>query len=183
MIIFDLDGTLADCEHRRHFVDRNHPKNQNKIFASISLDSTPEPSFMPLWKPDWQSFYEACGKDEPIKYVIEILFNCLLSGRKVQIWSGRCESVRENTIKWLERNLNSNYRRNSILFEDPKLKVKMRPVGDNTPDDHLKERWLDEAIAEGKKIDFVFDDRPKVIRMWRRRGIFVFNCCQHEGEF
>lgn len=21
MIIFDLDGTLSDCEHRRHFVD------------------------------------------------------------------------------------------------------------------------------------------------------------------
>ncbi len=41
----------------------------------------------------------------------------------------------------------------------------------------------DEAIAQGKTIDFVFDDRPKVIRMWRRRGIFVFNCCQHDREF
>jgi len=59
----------------------------------------------------------------------------------------------------------------------------MRPVGDSTPDDILKERWLDEAIANGKTIDMVFDDRPKVVRMWQRRGIFVFNCCQHNEEF
>ena len=68
-----------------------------------------------------------------------------------------------------------------FLYWDRRLK--MRPIGDSTPDDVLKERWLDEALAQGKNIDFVFDDRPKVIRMWRRRGIFVFNCAQHDKEF
>jgi hypothetical protein len=29
----------------------------------------------------------------------------------------------------------------------------------------------------------VFDDRPKVVRMWRETGLFVFNCAQHDKEF
>ncbi len=61
--------------------------------------------------------------------------------------------------------------------------IKMRPIGDSTPDDVLKERWLDEALAEGKQIDFVVDDRPKVVRMWRRRGVFVFDVNQSGKEF
>ena len=59
----------------------------------------------------------------------------------------------------------------------------MRPIGDFTPDDELKEKWLDEALSREEIIDFVFDDRPKVIRMWRKRGIFVFNCNQTDEEF
>jgi len=185
MIIFDLDGTLANCEHRRHFVDRNHPINENRRLSEISLVSTPHPDPDPyIWKPDWKSFYESCDKDLPIKQVIEILINCLLSGRRVEIWSGRCESVREKTMNWIKSNLYCSYKlRSNQMMEDPHLKVKMRPIGDNTPDEVLKEQWLDEELAKGNKIEYVFDDRPKVIRMWRRRGIFVFNCCQHEGEF
>ena len=32
MIIFDLDGTLADCEHRRHFVD---PEKNPEIISEL----------------------------------------------------------------------------------------------------------------------------------------------------
>jgi hypothetical protein len=73
----------------------------------------------------------------------------------------------------------------------------MRPIGDNTPDDQLKERWFNEYNAnlwpklekdtpEGKvfsrkdPIDFVFDSQPASIKMWRRHGVFVFNCSQLE---
>lgn len=204
MIIFDLDGTLADCEHRRHFVDPE--KNYNfarwngndfKGFkdGQFNLDKN--------WEPDWKSFHEACDKDEPIEPVIEI-WNQQISLGMMNfhgIWSGRCESVRDKTEKWLEKHL---------LCFNPK-QLKMRPIGDSTPDDELKEKWLDEYISlkndesniyrkySGQKalslenqqkefrekgdIDFVFDDRPKVVRMWRRRGIFVFNCAQHDEEF
>lgn len=167
MIIFDLDGTLADCEHRRHFVDpkRNLTRNGDHT-GSWSND----------WKPDWKAFYEACHLDKPIVQVIKIIrelhgYDYYDTMEDVHIWSGRCESVREKTEKWLE-----HY---GITYNS----LKMRPIGDSTPDDQLKESWLDEALAQGKTIDFVFDDRPKVIRMWRRRGIFVFNCCQHDEEF
>jgi FMN phosphatase YigB (HAD superfamily) len=178
MIIFDLDGTLADCEHRRHFVDPTKDLNLRCIKykdGSYDVHSVDDPTLY-SWKPDWQSFYEACDKDTPIEPVIDILEHLKrdtygYSIPEIQIWTGRCESVREKTLKWLS----DHY----IHY----LSLKMRPIGDHTPDDQLKERWLDEEIAKGNKIDFVFDDRVKVVDMYRKRGIFVFNCCQHDEEF
>lgn len=192
MIIFDLDGTLADCEHRRHFVD--HRKDQT-IRGYVKqrmcdceypheMDPWIEKETGKKWKPDWKSFYEACDKDKPIEPVIKIITQFILNDGMeerfdIRIWSGRCESVREKTLKWLSDNIEiyAHYEE----FYDSILK--MRPIGDSTPDDVLKERWLDEVIEQGNTIDFVFDDRKKVCNMWRRLGIFVFNCCQHDEEF
>lgn len=180
MIIFDLDGTLADCEHRRHFVDRKKHKFTNRENFERMKYFCQNETF-PEWKPDWKAFYEACDQDTIIWPVFDILCQYLDADCDVSIWSGRSESVRDKTVKWLLRKITGR----SLNTKEDVLSIplKMRPVGDNTPDDQLKEKWLDEAIAGGKTIDFVFDDRPKVIRMWRRRGIFVFNCCQYDGEF
>lgn len=173
MIIFDLDGTLADCEHRRHFVDSSMPSPTKKEAQEFLKNGC-------KWKPNWKEFYEACDKDKPIEPTIEILDgiyqNTVRFWEDVQIWSGREESVRGKTIKWLEEN---------ILWDDmgSKITLKMRPIGDSIPDDVLKEKWLDEALAQSKKIDFVFDSDPKCIKMWNRRGVFVFNCAQHDGQF
>jgi hypothetical protein len=178
MIIFDLDGTLADCEHRRHFVDPQNAFNTEwwnlPEYKDIQITKD-----KPLkWKPDWKSFYEACGKDTPIWPVVKVieslgLNDVTLNNKEIQIWSGRCESVRDKTQHWLKYIIgNSTYSR-----------LKMRPIGDNTPDEILKEIWLDEAIAEGKTIDFVFSSRKKVIKMYRGRGIFVFDCNQTGQEF
>lgn len=132
MIIFDLDGTLANWD-----------------------------------------------KDEPIQPVIEI-FEKLSQNHKTEIWSERCESLRFKTEYWINQYITS--------FQWKSTRLKMRPIGDSTPDDELKQRWLEETYEEtkwGRKtpIEFVFDDQPKVIRMWRRHGIFVFNCLQHDEEF
>lgn len=191
MIVFNLDSTLANCEHRRHFVDplknENYFRYNGDDFRGWK-DGKPELDIK--WKPDWKAFYQACDKDTPIDPVIEMWNNQISFGMMGvhQIWSGRCESVRKKTEEWLSKNL--------LCFESKQLK--MRPIGDYTPDDQLKERWLDEMIQQscddvvkGKKehhsgvneIDFVFDSDPQSIKMWRRRSIFVFNCCQNEEEF
>ncbi len=166
MIIFDLDGTLADCEHRRHFVDLDkiHPNSMGLEYSDGRK-----------WKPDWKSFYEACDKDQPICPVIKI-FDSLRRRNELHIWSGRCESTKQKTLDWFESMISGEH----CLH---KFHLKMRPVEDYTPDDVLKEKWLDESISQGKTVDFVFDDRPKVVRMWRRRGIFVFDCNQTGAEF
>jgi hypothetical protein len=170
MIIFDLDGTLADCEHRRHFVDST---NVPILGVGETFD------YKDLWKPDWQAFYQTCDKDKIISPTRCLFDFTGMNGHfhNIQIWSGRCESVREKTEAWLK---NYSFAYACHQFD---IILKMRPIGDFTPDEQLKERWLDEAIAEGKTIDFVFDDRPKVVRMWRRRGIFVFDCNQTGKEF
>lgn len=178
MIIFDLDGTLADCEHRRHFVDPEAAGDRiRKCVCSETGKTTYKKYTGELWRPDWKAFYEACDKDEPIKQCISI-FERLNEYRhvhdEIQIWTGRCESVLKKTIEWLKK---------YTLFEECNHKLKMRPIGDSTPDNDLKEKWLDESLAQGKEVDFVFDDRPKVVRMWRRRGIFVFDVNQRGNEF
>lgn len=186
MIIFDLDGTLAYCEHRRHLVVDpidicNNCYSALKIGGMDVEYQCPWCNRFPAkWKCDYQAFYEACDKDVPIIPVIEIFANYAWFDRDIVIWSGRCESIRDKTIEWLRINVYCDF---PNPCDGDSIPLKMRPIGDFTPDEELKEKWLDEAIAEGKKIDFVFDDRPKVIRMWRRRGIFVFNCAQHEQEF
>jgi hypothetical protein len=179
MIIFDLDGTLADCEHRRHFVDPSKNSEYHESYAPDGFTRWLHKKTSYKFKPDWKAFYEACDKDEPIIPVMEILqnyINLYYSSDSelfpdIQIWSGRCSSVRGKTQIWLKK------------YGFDQITLKMRPMGDSTPDDQLKERWLDEAIEEGNKIEFVFDSDPKSIAMWRSKGIFVFNCCQHAKEF
>lgn len=185
MIIFNLDGTLADCEHRMHFVT---PPDSVKY---IYTDSIPHENGCiltghyqyhngELWQPDWKSFYEACDKDKPIHPVIET-FKILGDEHEVRIWSGRCESVRHKTELWLWEHAGCGF---DSTLTYPQI-LKMRPIGDNTPDHELKERWLDERIDDmgnqlpsSHDIDFVFDSDPASIEMWRRRGIFVFDCRQ-----
>ena len=72
MIVFDLDGTLADCSHRRHFVDpRCNPDYENKPQPFDWTDPTTsyidhwvnKKTNKEDWKPDWKAFFEACDKD------------------------------------------------------------------------------------------------------------------------
>lgn len=194
MIIFDLDGTLANCEHRRHFVDpEKNPDYEYSNFGRDPITREMVCDYVARWhrkdnwdikfKPDWESFYGACDKDEPILPVIKIL-NQLAKGHEIQIWSGRCESVREKTSKWIEFNC--------FPFSVHSTVLKMRPIDDKTPLSDLKKGWLmeyceektrQEGITGKKAIDFVFESDSKSIEMWNNLGIFVFNCCQHNEEF
>lgn len=51
--IFDIDGTIADCSHRLHFITGEH-KN-------------------------WDAFYDACLDDAPINDVIKMKIQELLT--------------------------------------------------------------------------------------------------------
>jgi hypothetical protein len=190
MIIFDLDGVLADCEHRRHLVDRDKAAEKGICYEEVeytfggvqngpwvlSNDSDR------LWKPDWKAYYEACDKDEPIKQAMKII-KCMFGWdyyarqEDVHIWTDRCESVRLKTEKWLDEN--------SLYY----MKLKMRPLGNTDPVEVLKEKWLDEICTmqevfcgerEVHNVEMVFDAHPESIAMWKRRGVFVFDCRQEE---
>lgn len=183
MIIFDLDGTLADCEHRRHFVDPlkafDNRLSKYKIgndFERINLDLNGN-----AWKPDYQSFNQACDKDQiilPVVFQFYALREKFGACHPIQIWSGRCESVKGKTIDWLQRYFTRDI--------DWVSNLKMRPIGDNTPDHELKERWLDESLWNNTPVKeclpTVFDSDLKSIAMWKRRSVFVFNCSQSAGD-
>ena len=74
-IIFDIDGTLADCQHRVHFV-RNKPKN-------------------------WPAFNRAMKNDTPNWDIVYLLRTFYSDGLTILIASGRSEDDRAVTEKWL----------------------------------------------------------------------------------
>jgi hypothetical protein len=110
----------------------------------------------------WRSFFAGCVDDEPNNPVINTLQALRDVGYEIHIFSGRSDEVHRETVKWLEN------------FDIPYQHLRMRHAGDFTPDEELKRQWITEYDLA--QIMCVFDDRPKVIRMWKELGLFVFNC-------
>ena len=76
-VVCDLDGTLADIEHRLHWIHREEP--------------------------DWTAFFLACVDDTPIEPTIVVLRALHAEGYEVVLASGRGEVARHETIDWLAR--------------------------------------------------------------------------------
>lgn len=158
LYIFDLDGTLALIEHRRHFVEG--PQK------------------------DWRAFFAACVDDKPNAPVIRTLQALRKAGAECWIWSGRSDEVRQQTVEWLCKHGCFGHPVTTLPwwpFAAPE-RFRMRPAGDYTPDDELKRRWLDEMEPpEFSRLVAVFDDRDKVVAMWRSLGVPCFQVAP--GEF
>ncbi len=146
-VIFDVDGTIADVNHRRHLV------NGDKGF-----------------KPDWNAFRNATVDDTPVEWVCDIAKRFIAQGDDVAFFSARNESEREITEKQI-----------SEWIGDGHKGVFLRPNDSYEPDEVFKSDLADKFEEIGGKIDLVFDDRNKVVQMWRDRGT---TCVQvAEGDF
>lgn len=77
-VIFDIDGTLADCSHRRQFV-ATKPKN-------------------------WAAFEAGQSADGVLTRVRDTLYDFHQAGVKIVLCSGRNDHTREQTIQWLAHN-------------------------------------------------------------------------------
>lgn len=172
LYIFDLDGTLADLKHRRHFVERPRcegcieVQNHNPCGNCMALYEDWNPA---NWKPNWDAFHAACVNDKPIQPVIETLLRLMKSGATIWIWSGRIDTVRAQTVEWIADNITEH----AVEFRHwTPVDLKMRPAGDYTFDDQLKESWLHAMSPEDRaRLVMVFDDRTRVVNMWRRNGV------------
>lgn len=116
---------------------------------------------LPSGKLNWKTFFDPANiqLDQPNLPVIEAFKAMRAAGHQVGIFSGRDSISRKETETWLLQH--------GIKWDF----LRMRPQGDFTPDDKLKGSWLDDFIAEGRSILCTFDDRDKVVKMWRDRGI------------
>lgn len=114
-------------------------------------------------KVDWDAYFEDCDKDAPNTPVIETVKALRLSGYRVHIFSARGEIVREKTIQWLNRN--------DVPFDE----LTMREMNSYTPDEELKKQWLLSYYPNYRSdILCVFDDRDRVVKMWRSLGLVCF---------
>lgn len=79
----------------------------------------------------------------------------------IVIVTGRNEDSRQATEDWLDNNM--------IPFKT----LYMRPDGDKRPDEVLKKEIYENLIQPNWCVLGVFEDRPKVARMWRKEGLNV----------
>ena len=149
-VIFDVDGTIADVEHRRHFVNGNTMDGRTNN--------------------DWVSFRKETVNDTPVQWVCDIAKRFIAQGDEVAFFSARNESERDITEKQI-----------SDWIGDGHKGVFLRPDGDFTPDDVFKSELADKFIDMGGKIDLIFDDRQKVVDMWRDKGFTVVQVA--DGDF
>ena len=152
VVIFDLDGTLALIDDRRALATKDNGKM------------------------DWDVFFDPANisLDLPNHPVIQMAQTLHNQGLTVVIFSGRSKATKDATAKWLDDN------------KVPFNVMKMRPTGHPwafMPDDKLKKHWLDD-IFPGKQKDrilCIFDDRTKVVNMWRDNGLTCFQVAP--GDF
>jgi hypothetical protein len=148
LVVFDIDGTLANIEHRLDYV-RSKPKNWKAFDAGIPNDKVNFPVAEIFWTLEETGAYD------------------------IVLASGRNERSRQATKEWLRANGLGGYQ-----------KLYMRKTDDFRNDSIVKREMLDEIIDfYGKKPDMVFDDRPRVVNMWREAGIFVFDVYQGKEDF
>lgn len=146
-IVYDLDGTIANIDHRVPLLDAEYETESEK----------------------WDTFFDACDGDgvyPEIALLFDMLVHrCFIEDRKVEIWTGRSEKVREKTERWLRLHLREFNSRGI------KTELRMRAIDDFREDTEVKGDW----IKEYGRPDLVFDDRTKMVNWWRDQGIA---CCQ-----
>lgn len=101
-IIVDLDGTLADCNHRLHFIEG--PKK------------------------DWDSFFDGCIDDPVIEPMLNLL-EMFRDDYKIIILTARPEKNKERTKNWLVSNnihFDGLYMRKNVDFrKSPQVKSEL----------------------------------------------------------
>jgi len=139
--IFDLDGTLANIEHRLHHI-RNDTGNGNHASG------------------DWDAFNDAIPHDIPNWDLINVM-QCLNMEFHVIVVTGRMYSdkVYADTVQWLAKH-SAGY--DAIYF---------RPNGDYRSDYIVKKEIYENFIKEEYDVLAVFDDRQTVVDMWRSLGL------------
>ena len=150
-IIFDLDGTIANISHRVHYLKgyENPDGSWNK-------------------KANWNKFHNSISDDivvKPIKFMLNHLYSNFID---IIILTGRNDSVKKNTVKWL--------RDNEVSYDH----LIMRPKNDHRSDTVFKLEQL-KKLEKNFKIHFIVEDRNRVVKMWRDEGYFCLQC--KEGDY
>jgi len=155
-IIFDLDGTLANIDTRMQLATGgNSTESDHK---KINWKVLHDPKNIELDTPK-----------TPILVMCKLLYE---DGYKIYIFSGRSDKTKEATINWLER------------WSIPYHKLVMRPSTTKEenfmPDEILKYKMI-EQHADRDDVLCVYDDRTKVVDMWRSVGLTCFQVAP--GDF
>jgi predicted kinase len=160
-VIFDLDGTLCNIDHRLHYVKGPGKK-------------------------DWKNFLSNVDKDNVNEWCRQLIKSMDALKYKIVYCSGRGQEYKDKTTKWLGSNELYEYCNEVAKDKNGDYYLKeehlyMRERGDHRTDYIIKEIILDFELLTRFEILFTVDDRKQVVDMWRRRGITCLHCA--EGDF
>jgi len=145
VVVVDIDGTITKVGDRLKYL-KCKPK-------------------------DWDSFYNNCFEDEPVKNICDLVCALSLDGYRIAFCTGRRGSCREQTLKWIDKYLK---------LEAPYFLL-MREDGDHRHDTEVKPELLIRAGIDFHSIALVLEDRNSMVGKWRELGL---TCLQvAEGDF
>jgi hypothetical protein len=158
LTIFDIDGTITNPSHRMKYINptpSHHPDTGKKVKRRFDL------------------FHNACDLDTPIAPVVNIYRRFIADPNVIVVLlTGRPDSVRDKTEAWFVQHGLTGY---DELF--------LKTGDQHIPDFEQKAMIADQVEAKyGQPIDMVFEDRQRVVAMWKARGTFVFDVLQHPDD-
>lgn len=147
IVVVDIDGTIAKVGDRLKYLQQV-PKN-------------------------WDAFYEHCGEDEPIEDMRELVHDLDDAGYDIVYCTGRRDSEREKTTKWLiYKGFPPSLSTNNLL---------MRKSKDWRHDTEVKPELLEKAGYSIEDVFLILEDRDSMVAKWREIG---YRCLQvTDGKF
>lgn len=107
--------------------------------------------------------------DDAVDIIIRDVVNRAADHQKIIVVSGRDNQFRPVLIEWLKKH--------GVHYDA----IFMRPIGDTRNDAIVKDELFEKHIKDNYYVDYVLDDRDRVVEMWRAKGI---KCLQVEpGNF
>lgn len=146
-VVIDIDGTLAENSNRQRFLESNPP--------------------------DWKSFFSDSEilKDEPIYPVIDLCRSLITVFRATPVFlTGRPESTRRATLKWLSAHVGNDVVADSILL--------MRPEGNRQSSFVFKQDCVQNIALH--QIICCIEDNTKCGLAFKELGLQVLQVANHD---
>lgn len=147
-IVFDIDGVLADCSHRLHYIQGEN-KDYDKFYSDEEIMKDKPIPHIGAIMGAYDSFNEYCAEESEVHRIII---------------SGRNEKCRQATIKWLKE------KHHTFVDED---ELFLRPKNDYRPAHEVKEDLIKKYVGF-ENILFAFDDDEKVNEMYKKHGVMCY---------
>ena len=174
VILFDLDGVIADWSHRLPYIQLN------KLDADTPIDLSPANDPKPY--ADWDAFYAAMP-DDPIIEAGATLYNllatqCLVLGHAIRekqieadtpfidLISCRPEKMRQVTLDWLNKN--------ELIMP---RNLHLRADNDDRPHWRIKLDMYEQFYEGRETVLVVFEDNAETIAAFRGMGITCYQVC------
>jgi len=146
--VFDIDGTLADCTHRLHLIDKRiHPQAKDR---------------------DYNRFFDEMDIDDPIEYMINLCRALIDNNEDVVFLTGRPDRTRKVTEDWLNENGLAVGIAMTSSKRDNVCNLIMRADDDNRPSEICKKELINDYFIS-TELDgaLFFEDAPDNIKMMR----------------